>query len=89
MPEPERRWRLDLAKAEHVASQAPIQDSCLCYACTHHTRAYLHYLARSKELTAVRLLTLHNLTFMRTLMTRLRTAIEEDRYAAEAAAILS
>jgi queuine/archaeosine tRNA-ribosyltransferase len=37
----------------------------------------------------VRLLTLHNLTFMRSLMERLRTAIAEDRYAGEAAAILT
>ena len=88
VPDPERRWRLDLIKASHAASREPIQGDCPCYACTHHTRAYLHYLARSKELTAVRLLTIHNLTFMRTLMQRLRAAIEADRYAAEAAAIL-
>jgi queuine tRNA-ribosyltransferase len=88
VPDPARRWRLDLGKAHHTDSREPIQADCGCYACTHHTRAYLHYLARSKELTAVRLLTLHNLTFMRTLMQRLRGAIEADRYAEEAAAIL-
>jgi queuine tRNA-ribosyltransferase len=88
VPEPQRRWRLDLVKAEHEHSQDPIQAGCDCYACTHHTRAYLHYLARSKELTAVRLLTIHNLTFMRSLMERLRAAIDQDRYAEEAAAIL-
>jgi queuine tRNA-ribosyltransferase len=88
VPDPNRRWRLDLIKADNADSHEPIQADCGCYACTHHTRAYLHYLARSKELTAVRLLTLHNLTFMRTLMQRLRGAIEADRYAEEAAAIL-
>jgi queuine tRNA-ribosyltransferase len=88
VPHPERRWRMDLIKSEHTTSKQPIQDDCLCYACTHHTRAYLHYLARAKELTAVRLLTIHNLTFMRTLMQRLRAAIEQDDYAATAAAIL-
>ena len=88
VPDPSRRWRLDLVKAEQSKSREPIQADCDCYACRHHTRAYLHYLARSKELTAVRLLTLHNLTFMRTLMTRLRAAIETDRYADEAQAIL-
>jgi queuine tRNA-ribosyltransferase len=88
VPQPERRWRMDLVKAEHLKSQEPIQAGCSCYACTHHTRAYLHYLIRSKELTGVRLLTLHNLTFMRTLMTRLREAIEADRYAEVAKEIL-
>jgi queuine tRNA-ribosyltransferase len=75
VPDEDRRWRLDLIKAEHTTSKQPIQDDCPCYACTHHTRAYLHYLARSKELTAVRLLTLHNLTFMHQLMARLRAGI--------------
>jgi queuine tRNA-ribosyltransferase len=75
VPDEDRRWRLDLGKAEHAASRDPIEDGCPCYACTHHTRAYLHYLSRSKELTAVRLLTMHNLTFMQRLMERLRSQI--------------
>jgi queuine tRNA-ribosyltransferase len=75
IPDEDRRWRLDLGKAEHATSRDPIEDGCPCYACTHHTRAYLHYLARSKELTAVRLLTMHNLTFMQRLMERLRAGI--------------
>src|SRR3954453_1700683 len=75
IPDEERRWRLDLGKAEHTRSQEPIQADCPCYACRHHTRAYLHYLVRSKELTGVRLLTLHNLTFMHALMARLRGEI--------------
>lgn len=89
VPDASQRWRLDLGKAGQLDSREPIQADCPCYACRHHTRAYLHYLVRSKELTAVRLLTLHNLTFMKTLMERLRAAIEADRYAEEAAAILS
>jgi queuine tRNA-ribosyltransferase len=44
---------------------------------------------RARELTAVRLLTLHNLTFMALLMRGLRNAIEEDRYAQHAAAVLA
>ena len=34
----------------------PLVEGCPCPACTRHTRAYLHYLARAEELTAVRLL---------------------------------
>jgi queuine/archaeosine tRNA-ribosyltransferase len=37
----------------------------------------------------VRLLTMHNLTFIATLMTRLQQAIEENRYEATARAILT
>src|SRR4051812_45523035 len=87
--DPNNRWRLDMKAPANAASRQPIQADCPCDACTQHTRAYLHYLARAQELTAARLLTLHNLTFMQTLMARLRTAIEEDDYARVAEAVLT
>jgi queuine tRNA-ribosyltransferase len=89
VPDPANRWRLDVQAPENAGSKAPLQADCDCEACQHHTRAYLHYLSRAGELTAVRLLTLHNLTFMQTLMTRLRGAIEAGDYEAESARILS
>ena len=88
VPDPRNRWRLDVRAPASADSNEPLQQDCPCEACTHHTRAYLHYLSRAQELTAVRLLTLHNLTFMHTLMNRLRKAIEEDRYEEEAKAVL-
>ena len=87
--DPERRWRLDLTKGEHRTSGEPIDPSCPCPACREHTRGYLHYLSRINELTAKRLLTLHNLTFMERLMRRLRDAIEAGAYADEAERVLS
>ncbi len=75
VPEPGRRFRLDLAKAAQRGSREPIAGGCPCLACRDHTRGYLHHLVRARELTAVRLLTLHNLTFMAELMRGIRTAI--------------
>jgi queuine tRNA-ribosyltransferase len=79
-PEPGGRFRVDLTKAAYAADDAPIVDGCGCEACTRHTRAYLHYLARNKDLTGTRLLTLHNLTYMESLMARVRRAIAAGRY---------
>ncbi len=79
VPDPEARWRLDLTKATWRESRAPIDPNCRCPACREHTRGYLHYLSRAKELTAARLLTLHNLTFMAELMRGLREAVIESR----------
>jgi queuine tRNA-ribosyltransferase len=73
--DPDARWRLDLAKSQSRASRDPIAADCPCPACRDHTRAYLHYLVRAGELTAKRLLTLHNLTFMAALMDGIRAAI--------------
>jgi len=75
VPDPDARWRLDLTKTAWAESRAPIADGCPCPACREHTRGYLHYLARAKELTAARLITLHNLTFMALLMEQIREAI--------------
>ena len=87
--DPNARWRVDLGRSAHRASREPIDPSCPCPACREHTRGYLHYLVRIGELTGKRLLTLHNLTFMERLMTRLREAIVSGDYAAEAERVLS
>ena len=87
--DPDNRWRLDLTKGAQRTSREPIDESCPCAACREHTRGYLHYLSRAGELTAKRLITLHNLTFMERLMRGLREAIEERRFAEQAKAVLA
>ena len=87
--DPDNRWRLDLTKGAQRTSREPIDESCPCPACREHTRGYLHYLSRAGELTAKRLITLHNLTFMERLMRGLREAIEEGRFAEHAKAVLA
>ncbi|GAC1520055.1 MAG: tRNA guanosine(34) transglycosylase Tgt [Thermoleophilaceae bacterium] len=89
VPAPESRWRLDLTKASWRESRDPIASNCPCPACQGHTRAYLHYLSQARELTAARLLTLHNLTFMAMLMDGIRAAIREGRLAGYSAAVLA
>jgi queuine tRNA-ribosyltransferase len=80
------RWRVDLFKGRFSASGDPILEGCPCPACeTGYSRAYLHYLLRAGELTAVRLLTLHNLSLVARLMAELRGAIEAGRLAEAAA----
>ena len=76
VPDPGARWRLDLTKSASSGSSDPIAAGCPCPACRNHTRGYLHYLTRGRELTGARLVTLHNLTFMAELMRGLREAIE-------------
>ena len=88
VPEPADRWRLDLAKGRWRVDPAPILNGCPCPACAGgHSRAYLHYLMRAGELTGLRLVTLHNLTFIGALMEDLRDAIDAGRLAEVAAAL--
>jgi queuine tRNA-ribosyltransferase len=77
VPEPDRRWRVDLAKASWRESTEPILDGCPCPACAPgFSRGYLHYLLRAGETTGSRLITLHNLSFISRLMSDLRGAID-------------
>jgi queuine tRNA-ribosyltransferase len=88
VPDPQSRWRLDLVKGRWRESPEPILEACDCPACAGgFSRAYLHYLLRAGELTALRLVTQHNLRFIARLMADLRGAIDADRLA-EVAAVL-
>ncbi|HVL31683.1 MAG TPA: tRNA guanosine(34) transglycosylase Tgt [Solirubrobacteraceae bacterium] len=88
VPEPQARWRVDLTAARWRESREPIMEGCPCPACSAgHTRGYLRYLLRNRELTAVRLLTLHNLAYLARLMADLRAAIAAGALAERAAAL--
>ena len=80
VPEPEARWRVDLAKARFRTSAEPILDGCPCPACAGgYPRAYLRHLIKAGELLGQRLVTLHNLVFIGGLMADLREAIAARR----------
>jgi queuine tRNA-ribosyltransferase len=76
IPDSSARWRVDLAKGRWRESGEPILEDCGCPACTAgFSRGYLHYLLKAGELTALRLITQHNLHFIGRLMGDLRAAI--------------
>ena len=87
-PEPGGRFRIDLTKSAFAEDDAPPVPGCPCEACSRHSRAYLHHLARAKDLTGTRLLTVHNLTYMRELVSGARAAIEDGAFASYGAAVL-
>jgi queuine tRNA-ribosyltransferase len=87
-PDPGRRFRLDLRKGGWVGDREPIAAGCPCPACQRHDRDYLSYLSRAEELTAVRLIVLHNLTYMQELTAHARAAIEAGAFDAYRAAIM-
>jgi queuine tRNA-ribosyltransferase len=86
--DPANRWRLALDRPALRDDAAPLSEDCPCPACAGGlSRAYLHHLARSGEVAGGRLLTLHNLTFIAALMSRLRTAIIDGRLSEVARAL--
>ncbi|MCW3000332.1 MAG: tgt [Solirubrobacterales bacterium] len=76
IPDPAKRWRVDLTAARFKDDDAPIMEGCPCPACAVGlSRGYVRYLVHARELTGMRLLTIHNLAFVSRLMADLRGAI--------------
>ncbi len=86
--DPAKRFRVDLTAARFKRTTEPIEDGCPCPACSAgHSRGYLRYLAKNREQTGQRLLTLHNLVFLARVMRDLREAIAAGTLAETAAAL--
>jgi queuine tRNA-ribosyltransferase len=76
VPDPEHRWRVDLTTAKWSDSDEPLMEGCPCPACAvGYSRGYLRYMTKARELTAMRLLTVHNLAFVARVVERLRAAV--------------
>ncbi|MCK5217992.1 tRNA guanosine(34) transglycosylase Tgt [bacterium] len=67
--------RLVIKNAAYARDWSPPDPRCACPLCSNHSRAYLRHLFKAREITALRLSTLHNLTFMLNLSDLIRNAI--------------
>lgn len=74
--------KINLFNAKYELDDRPIEEGCQCPTCRRYSRAYIRHLLKAKEMLGMRLCVLHNLYFYNTMMTEIRTAIEEGRYRA-------
>lgn len=73
--------KLNLFNKKYELDEAPISKNCSCPACKSYSRAYIRHLLKAKEMLGLRLCVLHNLCFYNTMMSEIREAIRQDRYA--------
>ncbi len=59
-------------KGKYAADDSLVSAACDCLLCTNYSRAYLNHLFKIKDLSALRLATIHNLRFYSLLMEKLR-----------------
>ncbi len=67
--------KINLRNAEHTNDLGKPDHGCVCYVCTHYTRAYLAHLFRAGEMLGAHLASLHNLYFIVNFTKRLREEI--------------
>lgn len=81
--------RVNIKGARYARDPSPLDASCHCDTCRHHSRAYLRHLFVTGEILGLRLNTLHNLHFYAQLMEKARQVIEEGQYTAFLKAVLN
>ncbi len=73
------RGRLDLGKQQWLRDHTPLDAGCACPVCERYTRSYLSHLTRAKEMTGMKLLTMHNVFFFNTFVERIRVKIKQGK----------
>lgn len=59
---------------------SPIDETCSCYTCKNHSKAYLRHLWRANESVAGTLLSIHNLTYLISLTKKIRSQIIDGTF---------
>jgi queuine tRNA-ribosyltransferase len=80
--------RLNLKNAGFARDRRPLDEDCLCTACSQFTRAYLRHLVNQQELLGLILLSEHNVRFLLDLTAGARAAIERGEFGSYKAAAL-
>lgn len=69
--------KMNLLNARYELDDRPLDETCGCPVCKHHSRAYIRHLLKAREMLGLRLMVTHNLYFYNTLMEEIRDAIEK------------
>jgi queuine tRNA-ribosyltransferase len=77
-----RHGVVNIKNARHQDDPRPLDEACTCPACRNYSRAYLHHVFRSQEIISSMLLTWHNLHYFQEIMSGMRDAIAQARFAA-------
>lgn len=71
---------LDMWSPTYATSLEPLVQSCTCYACTSHHRAYIVHLLSAKEMLGWTLLQVHNHALMTSFLASVRRSISAGTF---------
>lgn len=69
--------KLNLRKANFLNENKPLDVKCSCYVCQDYTRSYLSHLIHCREITAMNLLSFHNVHFFNAYVASIREKIKK------------
>ena len=76
-----RGGKINIRNGRYRDDTAPLDPTCSCSTCRGYSRAYIRHLQQCNEILGSTLATVHNLHFYHGLMTEMRDAIEQGRFA--------
>jgi queuine tRNA-ribosyltransferase/7-cyano-7-deazaguanine tRNA-ribosyltransferase len=71
--------QLNLWQRKFLQDKGPLDKNCFCLACRNYKRNYISHLVRSKEITALKLLTFHNLCYFNSFVEKIRKKIKNGK----------
>lgn len=71
--------KLDFNKTIFLKDKKPLDPKCKCMVCQNYRRNYICHLVKAGEITAMRLLTFHNLHFFNTYVEKIREKIKSGK----------
>ncbi len=74
--------KMNIFNKKFELDDRPIDPECHCSTCAKYSRAYIRHLLKAKEMLGMRLSVIHNLYYFNNLMTEMRNALDEGKFAA-------
>jgi len=71
--------KIDFNKMSMLKDKKPLDAKCFCPVCQSYKRNYICHLIRAKELTGMKLLTMHNLYFFNSFVEKIREKIKNNK----------
>jgi len=71
--------RIPIKNKTYESDLTPLDPNCDCKVCKTYTKSYLRHLFKGEEMLGQRLVSYHNLYFLKTLTKDIRNAIKADR----------
>jgi len=72
--------KLDMSKTKYLKDNYPLDKNCSCFVCQNYRRNYINHLFRANEITALKLLTFHNLYFFNNEIAKIREKIKKGKF---------
>jgi tRNA-guanine transglycosylase len=69
--------KLDLNKTKFLKKREPLDKECVCYVCQNYKKDYICHLLKAREITALKLLTFHNLFYFNSYVEDIRGKIKK------------